>query len=72
MDLRFLVQLAVKTMTEINDNVDSEPINHLITAATCQERGEDEGRRRGKMHVFRNYEQRCECGDIDLTKERTR
>lgn len=48
--------------------------NRIIaeTKAKCCERGETEdGMKRGKCHVFVDQNV-CECGEIDLRKERLR
>lgn len=41
--------------------------NNVICEAKCFDRGED----RGKAHVFRGSDV-CQCGEVDLTKERMR
>lgn len=38
----------------------------LESIVTCVDRGEG----KGKCHVFIDYEKVCQCGEVDLRKER--
>lgn len=54
---------------EVNDQSESElaqVANEIINSATCIDRGEDKGR----CHVFLDHSDICQCGQVDLAKER--
>jgi len=40
----------------------------IDSAKHCIDRGED----KGKCHVFLDHSTKCQCGDIDLERERMR
>lgn len=59
------------TTSSSNDlKVTSNEVDRLIAEAKqgCVDRGEG----RGRCHVFLDHSELCECGEVDLAKERMR
>lgn len=51
----------------------AEEVNQLVESVKCFDRGVDpESGKRGRCHVFLDHSDICQCGDVDLRKERAR
>lgn len=61
-----MITTELNTYSEDDQSVAQE-LDEIIESVThCIDRGMD----RGKCHIFLDHSNKCECGDIDLERER--
>ena len=63
--------MSVSTYTERERSLADKANEIINSAVSCIDRGELDGLKLGKCHVFRESDV-CMCGEVDLAKERMR